>query len=129
MRQIAFAIAVTLASTVLVGAQDKKLPPKPADKTISLSGCVVRNEKTPDQFTLEDANEGKYRLSGIKLQDFVGCVLDALNAIGVGHCTLYGSGFGSSLALQMAAESGADRLPRRSRAQARQLALSPLGPG
>ena len=72
MRQIAFAIAVTLASTVLVGAQDKKLPPKPADKTISLSGCVVRDEKLTDQFTLEDANEGKYRLSGIRLQDFVG---------------------------------------------------------
>ena len=41
-------------------------------KTISLSGCVVRGETTPDQFTLEDATEGKYRLSGMKLQDYVG---------------------------------------------------------
>jgi uncharacterized protein DUF5818 len=72
MRQTAFAIALTLACTFPLAAQEKKLPAKPAEKTISLSGCVVRNDKTPDQFTLEDASEGKYRLSGIKLQDFVG---------------------------------------------------------
>ena len=69
--RIAFAIALTLACTIALGGQDKK-PAKPVDKTISLSGCVVRNEKVPDQFTLEDATEGKYRLSGLKLQDFVG---------------------------------------------------------
>ena len=72
MRQIAFAVALTLAGTAAFGAQDKKSPPKPAEKTISLSGCVVRNDKSPDQFTLEDASEGKYRLSGLKLKDFVG---------------------------------------------------------
>ena len=55
-----------------LGAQDKKPAPKAPDKTMSLSGCVVRGETTPDQFTLEDATEGKYRLSGVKLKDYIG---------------------------------------------------------
>ena len=50
----------------------KKTSAKPAPKTLSLSGCVVRGEKTPDQFTIEDAAEGKYRLTGLNLRDYVG---------------------------------------------------------
>jgi hypothetical protein len=72
MRQIAFAAALSLVCAFPLHAQDKKTPAKPVDKTISLSGCVVRGETTPDQFTLDDATEGKYRLSGVKLQDYVG---------------------------------------------------------
>jgi len=73
MRHVAFALGLALACTSTLVAQDKKKEPaKPAPKTISLSGCVVRGEKTPDQFTLEDATEGKYRLSGLKLHDYVG---------------------------------------------------------
>ena len=53
-------------------AQDKKTQAKPADKTLALSGCVVRDEKPPNQFTLEDADEGKYRLTGLNLSDYVG---------------------------------------------------------
>ena len=52
--------------------KDKKVPPKAAPKTLSLSGCVVRGEKTPTEFTLEDTAEGKYRLSGINLRDYLG---------------------------------------------------------
>jgi hypothetical protein len=52
-------------------SQDKKAPPKP--KTISLSGCVVRDERIPTQFTLEDkADGGTYRLTGINMSDYVG---------------------------------------------------------
>jgi hypothetical protein len=72
MRQIAFAAALSLVCAFPLHAQDKKAPAKPAAKTISLSGCVVRGETTPDQFTLEDELEGKYRLSGVKLHDYVG---------------------------------------------------------
>ena len=72
MRQTAVALALTLACSLPLGAQDKKAPAKAAPKTISLSGCVVRGEKTPDQFTLEDAAEGKYRLSGVNLRDYIG---------------------------------------------------------
>jgi hypothetical protein len=72
MRKIAFAAALSLVCVFPLHAQDKKAPAKPADKTISLSGCIVRGETTPDQFTLEDELEGKYRLSGVKLHDYVG---------------------------------------------------------
>jgi hypothetical protein len=72
MRQIAFAVGLAFVCAFPLVAQDKKAPAKPAAKTISLSGCVARSEKTSDQFTLEDATEGKYRLSGVKLQDYIG---------------------------------------------------------
>jgi hypothetical protein len=72
MRQTVVAAALTLACALPLGAQDKKPAPKAPDKTMSLSGCVVRGETTPDQFTLEDATEGKYRLSGVKLKDYIG---------------------------------------------------------
>jgi len=72
MRQTAFAVGLAFVCAVPLVAQDKKAPAKPAAKTISLSGCVVRSEKASDQFTLEDATEGKYRLSGVKLQDYIG---------------------------------------------------------
>ena len=67
----AFVLALTLAVTLPLGAQDKKASSK-SPKTISLSGCVVRGETTPDRFTLEDATQGKYRLSGINLRDYIG---------------------------------------------------------
>ena len=72
MRQITIAAGLTLVCVFPLAAQDKKAPAKPAAKTISLSGCVVRSEKASDQFTLDDATEGKYRLSGVKLQDYIG---------------------------------------------------------
>ena len=71
MRPIAFALSLSLLCGVGLGAQGKKAPDK-TPKTISLSGCVVSSEKTPDQFTLEDSNEGKYRLTGLRLRDYVG---------------------------------------------------------
>src|SRR5580704_13138244 len=72
MRQIAFAVGLTFVCAFPLVAQDKKAPVKPPPKTMSLSGCVVRSEKSSDQFELEDATEGKYRLSGMKLQDYIG---------------------------------------------------------
>jgi len=72
MRRIPVVLGLSLLATLPIRAQDKKPAAKPQPKTISLSGCVVANEKTPDQFTLDDATEGKYRLSGIKLGDYVG---------------------------------------------------------
>ena len=72
MRHVACGFGLALLSTAVIGAQDKPATGKPAPKTLSLSGCVVRGETSPDQFTLEDAVEGKYRLTGIKLRDYVG---------------------------------------------------------
>jgi len=72
MRHVAFAVGLALLCTPGLVAQDKKEPAKPAPKIVSLSGCVVRGEKAPDQFTLEDSTEGKYRLTGLKLRDYLG---------------------------------------------------------
>ena len=72
MRHVAFAVGLALLCTRGLVAQDKNAPAKPAPKIVSLSGCVVRGEKAPDQFTLEDSTEGKYRLTGLKLRDYLG---------------------------------------------------------
>jgi hypothetical protein len=69
MRHAAFVLTLSLLATLPIAAQDKK-PDKP--KTLSLSGCVVRNEAVPNQFTLEDKDEGRFRLSGINMSDYVG---------------------------------------------------------
>ena len=69
--RLTLVLGLSLLAALPIHAQDKdkkKAPPK----TISLSGCVVTNEKSPDQFTLDDATEGKYRLTGMKLGDYVG---------------------------------------------------------
>jgi hypothetical protein len=81
MRQVAIAVALALACLSSVDAQEKKTPAKPATKTLSLSGCVVRSEKTPDQFTLEDAKEGKYRLTGMNVSDYLGLRVQIAGAI------------------------------------------------
>ena len=67
-----FAVALAAACAAPLHAQEKKAPAAPAGKTISLSGCVVRGEKTPEQYTLVDATEGKYRLTGVNLRDYIG---------------------------------------------------------
>jgi len=72
MRPIACALALAIVGMSTLGAQDKKASAKQTPKTISLSGCVVRGEKTPDQYTLDDAEEGKYRLTGLNLRDYIG---------------------------------------------------------
>ena len=73
MRSIACALALAVVGDVdarRAGQEDSR--PRRPPKTISLSGCVVRGEKTPDQYTLDDAAEGKYRLTGLNLRDYIG---------------------------------------------------------
>ena len=74
MRNTILASALALLCIVPLIAQDKKKkePAKPAPAIISLSGCVVRSESRPNQFTLKDNDEGGYRLTGINMSDYVG---------------------------------------------------------
>jgi hypothetical protein len=46
----------------------KKKPPK----VVSLTGCVQPDENLPEQFVIEDATQGKYRLSGKDLREYLG---------------------------------------------------------
>jgi hypothetical protein len=76
MRTTLACLALSFVCAAPLAAQDKsqekKAPPKP--KTLSLSGCVIRDEKIPTQFTLEDKEDGiTYRLTGsIRMSDYVG---------------------------------------------------------
>ncbi len=72
LARLALALLLGILCATPLGAQENKAPAKPASKTISLSGCVVRGETTPDQYTLEDQDAGKYRLTGVKLRDYIG---------------------------------------------------------
>jgi len=65
---------VLACSASLVAAQTKTNPPppKPAAKTISLTGCIVRGETGQDEYTLSDVKEGVYHLTGMKFRDYVG---------------------------------------------------------
>jgi len=76
-RCLAGACALGLLATSLLSAQDKPekkdKPPKPAPKVLTLSGCVVRGETTPGQYTLEDKEDGTtYRLTGTDVRDYIG---------------------------------------------------------
>ena len=66
-------VIVLACAASLAAAQTKtKPPPAPAAKTISLTGCVVRGEAGPNEYTISDPAEGPYRLTGMKLGDYVG---------------------------------------------------------
>ncbi len=73
-RAAAFIAAAGLCSVGALHAQSKAKPQtKPKSETITLSGCVVRNEKAPGQYTLADKDADiTYRLTGINVRDYVG---------------------------------------------------------
>jgi hypothetical protein len=82
-RQAGFALAA-LAMLAPVAAQDKAQKPskpEPGPKVLSLSGCVVRGESGPNQYTIEDKEEGTYRLTGTDLRDFIGRRVELLGGV------------------------------------------------
>jgi hypothetical protein len=85
MMSASFAAAVFGVALVLapLAAQDKApKPSKPEEpKVLSLSGCVVRGESTPNQYTIEDSKEGTYRLTGTDLRDFIGKRVELLGGV------------------------------------------------
>lgn len=106
MRSTLFCLAfcLPLAAAASLGAQDKK-PAKPSSKIISLSGCVVRGETTPGQYTLEDAGGGvKYRLTGTNVRDFIGKRVEILGASPSRRLTIVG---GLTPNANVAAQAGA----------------------
>jgi hypothetical protein len=73
MRQTLTAlIVVTLASPLLAqtGKSSKKTPPP---EPITIAGCVARATVNGNpQYTVDDKVNGKYRLSGLDIHDFLG---------------------------------------------------------
>lgn len=63
-------IAALLVTSSPAAGQTKKTPPP---KTLTLTGCVERDEASPDQYTLIDRKEGtKYRVTGQDFREYVG---------------------------------------------------------
>ena len=74
-RRVSSACALALLATGAARSpgQDAANRAKPAPKVITLSGCVVRGETTPGQYTLEDKEAGTtYRLTGTDFRDYIG---------------------------------------------------------
>jgi hypothetical protein len=76
-------IAVALMLAPLVAQEKAAKPPKPEPepKVLSLSGCVVRGESGPNQYTIEDKTEGTYRLTGTDLREYIGKRVQLLGAV------------------------------------------------
>lgn len=98
------ALALVLLGAASLVAQEKKAPAKPASKIISLSGCVVREETTPDQYTLDDRKAGKYRLTGVNVRDYVGQRVQIVGGIQTKRLTIVG---GLTPNANVAAQAGA----------------------
>jgi hypothetical protein len=79
MRHAAFVLALALTCTSALTAQQKKS--KAAAKTVSLSGCIATSEKSPEQYTLADANAGTFRLTGVNLKEYLGRPVQIAGAI------------------------------------------------
>jgi len=92
IRRAAIGCALALLSTSAVVAQDKTdKSPKPAPKIITLSGCVVRGETTPGQFTLEDKEAGtKYRLTGTDFREYIGRRVQIVGGVPSRRLTIVG---------------------------------------
>ena len=75
MRVAAACLVFALGAGVAL-AQTKSEPKSQAkgkNEPITLSGCVVRSETSPTQYTLEDKEAGwKYRLTGVDFRDYIG---------------------------------------------------------
>jgi hypothetical protein len=66
-------VGLALAASLALVDVQKPDKPKPAPKVLTLSGCVVRGETTPGQYTLEDKENGlTYRLTGTDVRDYIG---------------------------------------------------------
>ena len=92
IRRAAIACALALLSTSAVVAQDKTdKSAKAAPKIITLSGCVVRGETTPGQYTLEDKDAGtKYRLTGTDFREYIGRRVQIMGGVPSRRLTIVG---------------------------------------
>lgn len=72
-RVLVLALAVAAPTFAQDKAQTKPPKPTPPPKVLTLSGCVVRGETPPGEYTIEDKEEGvTYRLTGTDVRDYIG---------------------------------------------------------
>jgi hypothetical protein len=87
----ACAVALVATATPLIAQEKGAKPSKPAPKIITLSGCVVRGETTPGQFTLEDKEVGlTYRLTGTDFREYIGQRVQLMGGVPSRRLTIVG---------------------------------------
>ncbi|MGE0450480.1 MAG: hypothetical protein AB7Q29_12975 [Vicinamibacterales bacterium] len=62
-------------------AQDAQPKPQERSRTLTLTGCVEKGN-TPSQFTINDPVNGKYEVSGNRIQRYVGQRVEAAGTRG-----------------------------------------------
>ena len=78
MRSYLIGLVILAAATVAAAQQPTASPSSPdktdknTPKTLTLSGCVVKGKGQPNQFTLDDEQNGKYQLSGNQIGHYLG---------------------------------------------------------
>ena len=60
-------LGAALAAQTKTDQKDKQKP-----ELITLSGCIVRGEHGPGQYTLDDKVAGTFRLTGTDVRDYIG---------------------------------------------------------
>ena len=119
----ALVCAVPFLCTAQLLAQTKSAPKSTNNKPLTLVGCVQRSETTPDQFTLFDPEDGAiYRLTGIKVADFLGRRVQIVGGIPSKRLVVVG---GLTPSANAAAQAGAIDQTRSANAAA----AAPGGPG
>jgi hypothetical protein len=115
--------AVTLICTAPVLAQTTTPPKSNNGKPLTLVGCVERNETTPDQFNLNNPEDGTiYRLTGMKVGDFLGRRVQIVGGMPSKRFVVAG---GLTPSANLAAQAGAIDQTRSANAAA----AAPGGPG
>jgi hypothetical protein len=90
-RRIAGACALALLSASALAQNKTDKPAKPAPKILTLSGCVVRGETMPGQYTLEDKEAGtRYRLTGTDVRDYIGRRVQIVGGVPSRRLTIVG---------------------------------------
>lgn len=69
MKGALFVLCVPLILTAQTKTDQK---PKQKPEMITLSGCIVRGEHAPGQYTIDDKIAGTFRLTGTDFRDFLG---------------------------------------------------------
>jgi hypothetical protein len=72
MRVCGFCVLLLGVSLTAQTTQKPKQEAKPKPEMITLSGCIVRGEHAPGQYTIDDKAAGTFRLSGTDLRDYLG---------------------------------------------------------
>jgi hypothetical protein len=99
------ALALVCTAPLIAQSQKAEAPSKPGNKMITLSGCVVRGETTPGQYTLEDKKAGTtYRLTGTDVRDYIGQRVQLVGAVPSRRFTIVG---GLTPNANVAAQAGA----------------------